>query len=54
MRQSIKMPRILKINWIKELSISVVFNNGESRILEKQIHSTQANPNWLRGITIST
>ena len=34
MRKSIKMPRILKINWIKELSISVVFNNGESRIID--------------------
>jgi DNA-binding XRE family transcriptional regulator len=34
MRQSIKMPRILKINWIHELSISVVFNNGESRIID--------------------
>ena len=28
------MPRILKINWIKGLSISVVFNNGESRIID--------------------
>lgn len=34
MRQSIKIPRILKINWIRELSISVVFNNGESRIID--------------------
>jgi DNA-binding XRE family transcriptional regulator len=34
MRQNIKIPRILKINWIKELSISVVFNNGESRIID--------------------
>lgn len=34
MRQNIKMPRILKINWISELSISVVFNNGESRIID--------------------
>jgi len=34
MRQSIKIPRILKINWINELSISVVFNNGESRIID--------------------
>jgi len=30
----IKIPRILKINWIKELSISVIFNNGESRIID--------------------
>ena len=34
MRQNIKTPRILKINWINELSISVVFNNGESRIID--------------------
>jgi DNA-binding XRE family transcriptional regulator len=34
MRLNIKMPRILKINWITELSISVVFNNGESRIID--------------------
>jgi len=34
MRQSIKIPRILKINWTNELSISVVFNNGESRIID--------------------
>jgi len=34
MRRSIKIPRILKINWIKGLSISVVFNNGESRIID--------------------
>ena len=27
-------PRILKINWIKDLSVSVVFNNGESRIID--------------------
>jgi len=34
MKQSIKIPRVLKINWIKELVISVVFNNGESRIID--------------------
>lgn len=34
MRQNIKIPRILKINWIKGLAISVVFNNGESRIID--------------------
>lgn len=28
------MPRILKINWIKGLSVSVVFNNGESRVID--------------------
>lgn len=34
MRKDIKIPRILKINWIKGLSISVVYNNGESRIID--------------------
>ena len=34
MRRKIKIPRILKINWIKDLSISVVFNNGESLIID--------------------
>ena len=34
MRRNIKIPRILKINRIKGLSISVVFNNGESRIVD--------------------
>ena len=34
MRRKIKIPRILKINWIEKLSISVVFNNGESRIID--------------------
>ena len=33
MRKMKKIPRILKINWIEGLSISVVFNNGESRII---------------------
>jgi DNA-binding XRE family transcriptional regulator len=36
MRKKINLPRILKINWIKNLSISVVFNNGESRIIDFQ------------------
>jgi len=34
MRKHIKIPRILKINRIKGLSISVVYNNGESRIID--------------------
>jgi DNA-binding XRE family transcriptional regulator len=34
MRRNIKIPRILKINWIKGLAISVIFNNGESRIID--------------------
>lgn len=49
MRQQIKMPRILKINWIKNLSISVVFNNGESRIIDfrrlfKKLEIDEASP----------
>lgn len=28
------IPRILKINWIESLSISVLFNNGQSRIID--------------------
>lgn len=34
MRKKLKLPRILKINWIRDLSISVTFNNGESRIID--------------------
>lgn len=34
MRKTIKIPRILKINWIRDLSVSVVYNNGESRIID--------------------
>ena len=34
MRKTIKIPRILKINWIKDLSISVIFNNGEARLID--------------------
>jgi len=34
MRKNIKIPRVLKINWIEGLAISVVFNNGESRIID--------------------
>jgi len=34
MRKNIKMPRVLKINWINGLTISVVFNNGESRVVD--------------------
>jgi DNA-binding XRE family transcriptional regulator len=34
MKKHIKMPRILRINWIKGLTISVVYNNGESRIID--------------------
>ncbi len=34
MRKTIKMPRILKINWVKELKISAIFNNGESRVID--------------------
>lgn len=34
MRKNIKIPRILKINWVKDLSISVTYNNGENRIID--------------------
>jgi DNA-binding XRE family transcriptional regulator len=34
MRYKIKIPKILKINWINNHTISVVFNNGESRSLD--------------------
>lgn len=52
MRQSIKIPRILKINWIKELSISVVFNNGELRIIDfrkvlKKIGVNESSPAYI-------
>ncbi len=33
MRRKIRLPRILKINWIEGMTVSVVFNNGESRII---------------------
>jgi DNA-binding XRE family transcriptional regulator len=36
MRKNIQLPRILKINWIEGLSVSVVFNNGESRVIDFQ------------------
>ena len=32
--RKIRIPRIIKINWIKDLSLSVIFNNGESRIID--------------------
>lgn len=52
MRQNIKIPRILKINWIKELSISVIFNNGESRIIDfrkvlKKIGVNESSPAYI-------
>jgi len=34
MRKVVKMPRILKINNVKGLTVSVVFNNGESRMID--------------------
>jgi DNA-binding XRE family transcriptional regulator len=34
MRRTIKIPRVLKINRIEDLAVSVVFNNGESRIID--------------------
>jgi DNA-binding XRE family transcriptional regulator len=51
MRTKIKIPRILKINWIIELSISLVFNNGESRIIDfdkllTDIGIKESSPAW--------
>lgn len=43
MRKTIKIPRILKINWIDGLTISVVFNNGESRIIDFNIVLNELN-----------
>ncbi|MBI1306373.1 MAG: helix-turn-helix domain-containing protein [Bacteroidetes bacterium] len=34
MRKTIKIPRILKINWVENHSVNVTFNNGESRIID--------------------
>jgi len=36
MRKIAKLPRILKINRVNGLTISVVFNNGESRVIDFQ------------------
>ncbi len=36
MKRKIRLPRIIKVNWIEGLSVSVVFNNGESRIIDFQ------------------
>lgn len=36
MRKKAILPRVLKINWIKGLNISVVFNNGETRVIDFQ------------------
>src|SRR5258708_27030962 len=34
MRTVVKIPRVLKINRVEKLTVSVVFNNGESRIID--------------------
>lgn len=34
MRKRIQFHRILKINWIEGLKVSVVYNNGESRVID--------------------
>ena len=52
MRRAIKIPRILKINWIKGLTISVVYNNGESRIIDfhkvfKGFGLKEDSPGWI-------
>ena len=36
MRRKNILPRVLKINWIDGLIISVTFNNGESRVIDFQ------------------
>lgn len=52
MRQKIKLPRILKINHINDLKISVVFNNGESRIIDfikvlKSVEVNEGSPEYI-------
>ena len=37
MRKIVRLPRILKINWVKDLSVSVVFNNGQTRIIDFKV-----------------
>jgi DNA-binding XRE family transcriptional regulator len=37
MRKIVRIPRILKINWVRELSVSVVFNNGQTRVIDFKI-----------------
>ena len=37
MRKIVRLPRILKINWVKDLSVSVVFNNGETRVIDFKV-----------------
>jgi len=34
MSKAVKIPQIVKINWVQELSLSVMFGNGESRIID--------------------
>jgi len=47
MRKNIKIPRILKINWVKDLSVSVTYNNGENRIIDfhKVLKALEVSPN---------
>jgi DNA-binding XRE family transcriptional regulator len=37
MRKIAGIPRILKINWVKELLVSVVFNNGQTRVIDFEV-----------------
>jgi DNA-binding XRE family transcriptional regulator len=37
MRKIVRLPRILKINWVKDMSVSVVFNNGQTRIINFKV-----------------
>jgi DNA-binding XRE family transcriptional regulator len=54
--RKIKVPRVLKINWINGLSISVVFNNGESRIIDfrKLLLDIDVKPDSAEGILFDT
>lgn len=47
-----KIPRIIKINWIQELSISVDFDNGETRVIDflkvlKFAKITESSPGYI-------
>jgi DNA-binding XRE family transcriptional regulator len=55
MRQHIKIPRILKINWVNKLEISVVFNNGVSRVIdfEEVFLKTGIDQSWPAAILLN-
>lgn len=37
MRKVVRLPRILKINRVKDLTVSVVFNNGQTRVIDFKV-----------------